>query len=306
MDHQLNYYFPWTRFEPELMPVFIREWLSHGVDRFVFTEGLLSKCLAEPEWIARLHTVERDFHVQFLSMHGVCNPGDELDVVGEDRRRKMLASHLRGLEIAAEFGSRTYTVHVGTGLVDAPSVSFSEKQQLAAETLTKLVPAAEKLGITLAVENCFHPGNSARDLLALIQPYIGNPAVGVCYDTGHANIMRMPPGKRIDRYRNYIHNCWHKTGIIPENDVLDLLYPHIVATHIHDNDGYGDLHAMPGDGTVNWQELLPKLRNCPRMMEMQTEVPLYTWGINWSGELPAPPGGYAVKDAVETFRKLGF
>ena len=143
-------------------------------------------------------------------------------------------------------------------------------------------------------------------MLALITPYIGNPAVGVCYDTGHANIMTMHPGKRPDRYRAYMYNSWYETGILPENDAFEKLSPHIVTTHIHDNDGYGDLHAMPGDGNIDWEDLLPKLKNCPRMLEMQTEVSLYHYGINWAGELLAPLGGYTINRLVKTFRELGF
>jgi hypothetical protein len=42
------------------------------------------------------------------------------------------------------------------------------------------------------------------------------------------------------------------------------------------------------------------------MMEMQTEVCLYHYGINWAGELPAPLGGYTINRLVKTFRNLGF
>ena len=71
------------------------------------------------------------------------------------------------------------------------------------------------------------------------------------------------------------------------------------------NDGYGDMHSMPGDGDVDWDAVLTKLRTCPRMLEWQTEVN-YHDGTNWAGELLAPPGGYSIKRIVETFRRLGF
>lgn len=306
MKHDLIYCIPWSKFSREQIPCILRWCMDEGLRRFVFTCGLAQNCLKDPEWIAYLHELERGFDVQFLGMHAPYGMLYDMDIIEQDRRPGMIADHIRCMEIAAEFGSRTYTIHLGAGHYVRQLSGMEEHRKLAAETMEKLVPAAEKIGITLALENSFEPTNAPREVLYLIQPYIGNAAVGVCFDTGHANIMRMYPGKRPDRYRNYMYNSWYQKGIIPENDALDLLYPHIVAAHIHDNDGYGDLHAMPGDGDIDWQELMPKLQNCPRMMEMQTEVSLFISGINWAGELPAPRGGYSVKCLVETFRKWGF
>ena len=164
---------------------------------------------------------------------------------------------------------------------------------------------AERIGIVLAVENAFEPPNSAREVLGLISPYLGNPAVGVCFDTGHANCMLMKPGKELAKYRDYMHKSWYETGIVAVNDGLELLKPHIVTTHMHDNDGYGDLHSMPGDGDTDWPAVLAELRSAPRMLEFQTEV-CYQDGTNWAGELLAPVGGYSIKRIVETFRGLGF
>ncbi len=306
MNHDLIYYFPWYKFTREQMPFLIRECLDWGISRFVFSEWLAENCLKDPEWIDFLHGLERTFGVQFLSMHGMFGMRYDMNIIEEDRRPGMIADHIRAMEIAAEFGCKTYTIHLGAGHYVRQLSPLSESRIMAARTMEQLVPAAEKIGIVLALENSFEPTNAAREVMYLLKPYIGNPAVGVCFDTGHANIMRMYPGKRPDRYRSNLCNSWYETGIIPENDAFDILAPHIVTTHMHDNDGYGDLHAMPGDGDIDWADLIPKLCACPRMMEMQTEVSLYISGINWAGELPAPPGGYSIKCLAETFRKLGF
>ena len=306
MKHDLIYYFPWYQFTREQMPAMIRECQDWGIRRFVFTNDLVQKCMEDPSWIDFLHSLERSFGVQFLSMHAPFGPNYDMNIIDRERRPGMIKDHIRCMEIAAEFGCQTYTIHIGAYHYIVGLSSLQESHDLAAETLAALVPAAEKIGITLAVENSFEPTNAAREVLALVEPYTGNPAVGVCFDTGHANIMRMYPGKRADRYRSYMHDCWHESGVLPENDALEILYKHIVTTHMHDNDGYGDLHAMPGDGDADWQTLIPKLCACPRMMEMQTEVSLYSSGINWAGELLAPMGGYSVKRLVETFRDLGF
>ena len=168
-----------------------------------------------------------------------------------------------------------------------------------------LVPSAEKAGVVLAVENAFEPPNSARVVRQLVEPYAGNEFVGVCFDTGHANIMTMKSGKDVAKFRHYMYSSWYEEGLVFENDALEVLKPYIVTTHMHDNDGYGDSHSMPLDGTIDWSALVPALKSCPRMLEFQTEVN-FNGGTNWSGKLLAPQGGYSIKRLVETFRKIGF
>ena len=79
----------------------------------------------------------------------------------------------------------------------------------------------------------------------------------------------------------------------------------IVTCHIHDNNGYNDLHGMPFDGTIDWTTLMEKLRSCPRMIEFQTEV-CFNYGLNWAGPLLAPKGGYSIRRLTDTFHSLGF
>jgi len=57
-----------------------------------------------------------------------------------------------------------------------------------------------------------------------------------------------------------------------EDHALEKLAPHIVTCHLHDNDGYSDQHALPGNGTINWEKLIKDLSACPRMLTMQAEI----------------------------------
>jgi len=45
-----------------------------------------------------------------------------------------------------------------------------------------------------------------------------------------------------------------------------------VTCHLHDNDGSDDTHSMPGDGTINWNKVIPLLRKAPRLQVIQSEV----------------------------------
>ena len=306
MASELIYNCPWKDYPRELYPRLIREYLDWGVDKLVFGDSLALECLSDPSLTEFLRGLEKEFKVHFLSMHGVCGRGYDMDTLDSLRNRKeMIADHIKCMEIARDFGSLTYTIHVGASHYVRREAKLPELRKLAAETMEQLVPAAERIGIVLAVENAFEPPNSAREVLGLVTPYIGNKYVGVCFDTGHANCMIMKPGKDVAKYRDYMYRSWFETGIVPENDALEILKPHIVTTHMHDNDGYGDLHAMPGDGDTDWAALVPELNSCPRLLEPQTEVN-FRDGTNWAGKLLAPPGGYSVKRLVESFRRIGF
>ena len=56
--------------------------------------------------------------------------------------------------------------------------------------------------------------------------------VGMIFDTGHANINQ-----------NLL-------------EYFKKVAQHIIAYHVHDNDGYKDQHSIPGTGTINWQEII--------------------------------------------------
>ena len=216
----------------------------------------------------------------------------------------MIQTHIRCMEIAKEFGSLTYTIHVGAAHYCHDHYPLAPLRKNANETLEELLPHAERIGIIIAVENSFEPPNTPQEVLDIITPLLSSKNIGVCYDTGHANIMEPAPWKKMKLYEPYMETCWWE-GLVQEPNALGILQPHVVTTHIHDNSGYGDLHAMPFDGTINWDVLMPRLNACPRMLELQTEI-CFNDGENWAGHLLAPVGGYSITRQVQIFRKLGF
>ena len=305
MANEIICNYTWKNVPQELYPRVIREFLDWGIDKIVFGDCMIKRCLEEPEFIDYLRLLTKELGVSFVAMHAPYGRNFDLDIPDFQRRPGMIADHRKAMQIASEFGAKTYTIHVGASHYVRREAKLPQLLDLAAQAMELLVPAAEKAGVVLAVENAFEPPNSARVVRQLVEPYAGNRFVGVCFDTGHANIMTMRPGKDVTKYRHYMYSSWYETGIVPENDALEVLKPYIVTTHIHDNDGYGDSHSMPGDGDIDWAKLVPELKSCPRMLEYQTEVN-FNSGTNWSGTLQAPAGGYSIKSLLESFRKIGF
>ncbi len=307
LHDRLSFNYPWSTLsdDPQAFRAAVREFLDNGVRRFVIDHLFTEQLIRSREKVGFLRKVCKEMEVEFCSVHGMCGDDYDLNIPVPERRPAMFRDHLRAMEVAADFGCRTYTIHVGAAFYCYKHVPLSTLRPLALETLEKLLPAAEKLGMVIAVENAFEMPNSAKEVMGLVDHFGGDPAIGVCYDTGHAHCMESAPGKDKNKYEPYFPKCWWENGVIWEDHALEILKDQIVTCHIHDNNGYGDLHGMPFDGNIDWRDLMPRLTSCPRMIDFQTEI-CFKDGENWAGRLLAPPGGYSIRRLTDTFRYLGF
>jgi sugar phosphate isomerase/epimerase len=124
------------------------------------------------------------------------------------------------IRMTAELGGRAIVLHP-----PGPELSRGD----ACRTLDALVAHAEPLGVRIALEN-LGDGSSWDVLGALLARYPAD-RVGLCYDSGHGNLLA---------------------------DGIDRLAAHasrLHAVHLHDNDGQSDQHRLPFEGTVPWPRL---------------------------------------------------
>ena len=182
---------------------------------------------------------------------------------------------LEGLiSYAAEVGA-SHVVYHAANLPDEPS---SEDGRLAeTRALAALARLAERLGVIIALENLapVYPAPDALSftpmILRTMAKRISSPAVGLCVDVGHANVV----------------------ASLRRTDPLDLIEPVLdraVMFHLHDNLGARrevtaspeldplrlDLHLPPGRGTVPWDRLAPLLarkRGAPLVLEVHPPRP---------------------------------
>ena len=109
-----SYNYPWNSVPFELYPRVIREYLDNGVNTFVLTDSVLLKMMQEPEYLEAMRKLTRKFDVRFVSAHAPFGRSFDLNIPPEiEDRPKMIQTHIRCMEIAKEFGSLTYTIHVG-------------------------------------------------------------------------------------------------------------------------------------------------------------------------------------------------
>lgn len=122
-------------------------------------------------------------------------------------------------------------------------------------SLDRLIPVAEKYGITLGLENRYHyhelPG--PEDFATLFRDFHGAP-LGYWHDCGHAHALEclglIEPGMLLDRY------AYALAGI-----------------HLHDAGGLGD-HLPPGHGEVDFKRLAPFIKpDTPLVLELKPGTP---------------------------------
>ena len=94
------------------------------------------------------------------------------------------------------------------------------------------------------------------DLTVSIVESYNHPRLGLCFDSGHANIS--PAGL---------------------SAVFDRMKENIVTCHLHDNDGIKDTHSAPGHGNIDWPALMVKVLNIPRLIHLETESREYSQTI---------------------------
>jgi sugar phosphate isomerase/epimerase len=176
------------------------------------------------------------------------------------------------LSWAAEIGA-DHVVYHARALPDAPESETA--LQFETRSLARLALRAERLDVTIAIENLapVYPGvellSASPMTLRGLAHRIGSDRVGICLDLGHANIVADLRHTSIERL------------VEPVLDVVSVF-------HVHDNLGgrpFGasdrrgtagldplklDLHLPPGRGDLPWERVAPLLsrHDAPLVMEL--------------------------------------
>ena len=158
----------------------------------------------------------------------------------EERHRAIL----RCIEAAARLKADCIVMHP-FNLAHAPLYSQKENRDACIAYLAPYIEAAKKVGVRIAVENMIDFGRRHRrycagdvhEMVDLVET-INDPAVGLCIDTGHANISGMQAGA-----------------------ALRVAGKHLIAIHVNDNSSKAglDQHLLPYFGDVDWTDVMKAL-----------------------------------------------
>lgn len=99
--------------------------------------------------------------------------------------------------------------------------------------IRKITEYAKKLNMKVAFEN-----TKIKGYLKYVLENIKDDNVGICFDAGH--------------YHAHFDDEFN----------FELFKDRIFAVHLHDNDKSDDLHLLPFDGTIDWNHVIRKLKEC--------------------------------------------
>jgi sugar phosphate isomerase/epimerase len=153
------------------------------------------------------------------------------------------------LEFAARLDSAVVIMHAGEPDPADPAPFWDAIRR----SLDELEPAARTLGVRIAVENGQRTA-SWETLATLLGDYPPD-FLGLCYDSGHGNMLA--------------------DGLAR----LDALRDRLIAVHLHDNDGGSDQHRIPFTGTVSWDRLAQVLARSSYTDMVNIETIMHQTGL---------------------------
>jgi sugar phosphate isomerase/epimerase len=147
-------------------------------------------------------------------------------------REAALAHTERVLDVMGILGAELLVVHAG----DLEDDYSAAKLNNLSRSLKRLLPRLQAKGIKLALENINTPLSTTVHLLELLEPF--DPDwVGVCLDVGHAQLN--------EDVGQAILSCGSR----------------LMGVHVSDNDGKSDSHFVPGEGVIDWKNVINMLLN---------------------------------------------
>lgn len=246
-------------------PHFLRDLAASGVKNIVLSSSVVSDCMKEPYLPECIRKWAEDAGLSFMDGHALFPDCVCPSFPVEEKRDFMLNYIKMELAIAHAFGVKTFTIHTGNNFDRTLSVDVYREAMY--RSMEKLLPEAEKNNVIIALENIWTSPNTPEVLLDVMKKF-DSPNLGLCYDSGHANIM-----KYAKKENSPAKIWWNTPEEIPQDDqILEKMLPYVVNCHLHDNCGERDDHFLPGKGNINWDHIMGLLKKAPRLKCIQNEA----------------------------------
>ncbi len=191
------------------------------------------------------------YSVNLWSLHLPFGPFEEINPADDNPavNKSTIEYFSRLMECASKIGIKVFVVHPS----GEPIEENDREKQLATsgKTLSKLADIAEKLGGVIAVEDlprtCL--GRDSYDITTILSY---DDRLRVCFDTNH-----------LLKEKN--------------TDFIKAVGDKIITTHFSDYDMENERHWLPGEGIIDWVELILALEEVnyegPLLYEMEFKAP---------------------------------
>jgi sugar phosphate isomerase/epimerase len=182
---------------------------------------------------SRFNDIKGSYGMRYSLHAPICDIN--IAAINERIREASVEETICTMEHANRMGIETVTVHPGLHSMVLHGVKDRVTEN-AKGSLKKIEKGAIEYGVVVAVENmpsfAVMMGQTPQEILDLID----GTELMICFDIGHANTM----GK--------IDEC------------IDAFSGRIANIHIHDNVGKNDDHMTIGEGNIDFDRVLPRLK----------------------------------------------
>jgi len=172
----------------------------------------------------------------FQSLHAPSGIGSRHLWYESEETQPAIDTFLACLRDCADAGVPIMVLHSFYGF------DLHEPTELGLTNYGIIIDEARRLGVKIALENL----EGEEYLAALLEHFRDDPAVGFCWDSGH-------------------ECCYSSRDLLAEPHHG----PQLIATHLNDNlgirdwnhelTGLDDLHLLPFDGIIDWQDVAERL-----------------------------------------------
>ena len=265
-----------------------------GAKNMVLHNGLVRYLVYNRSECDRLR---RDIEARGLTLcdaHAPFAPNENLGYPVERDRKWVHELQKDSLKVAGRLGLKTLTMHIGRLCFhpDIPESTPERVKKYTCEIIEDMLPVAEENNVIIALENLFHPTATSDELPEYIERF-NSKYLGICFDAGHANVVEAESTKTPDQMDEMIKLAWPDRTIVYRENCIEKMLPHIVTTHLHDNNGRGDHHQLPGvNGNIDWERICNCLAQAPRLVSHQSEAGRDTFNT--------------VAEGIAHFAKYGF
>lgn len=184
-----------------------------------------------------------------------------------DEETDIVEKYKDDIKACYEHGISMVVMHL-TSHSEAPMYSA-----LGLKRIKEIVNYAKELGVKVAFEN-----TKIKGYLEYVLGNIKDDNVGLCFDSGH----------------NHAH--------FNDDFNFEFFKGRIFAVHMHDNNGTHDEHLLPFDGTINWDYVVNKLKECNYEGPVTLEIHYHRDYVNMSiGEfyIKGYEAGQRIKEMFE-------
>lgn len=189
----------------------------------------------QDEWVKQMNQVLQETGIPVCQCHSYFGRTDHLTSEGLEVYKNKVA---KSVELAGRMNIPWAVVHA-LPYASTPGVTEEASRHMNVEFFQRLQKEATPGGVGLAFENIHGTEYAtAEALIALCQEAEAYGKVGVCWDTGHANLT---PG-------------------MDQPASITRLGKLLKCTHIHDNHGKTDEHILPMMGNIEWKPIINALK----------------------------------------------